>query len=392
LPSAIVLGLRNAARRPGRSLATVALLAFGVFLVASVVVHRRDTPEGLEERSSGSGGFALMGETALPILQDPSSEPGREALGLSAKDVEGVRMLLMRVHAGDDASCLNLAAPRTPRILGVDAAALAEREAFTFAPPRPEGPGSPWLALRADLGADVVPAIGDAASLQWQMHMAVGDELETEDEVGRPFRLRIVGAVTDSVLQGSLIIDEARFRERYPSVSGYRQLFLDVEGREIAEVSDSLGRRLADLGLELEPTAERLSELAAVQNTYIDIFQVLGSLGLLLGTLGLGLAVLQSTLERRSELALLRALGLGSAFVRRLVSAEHLWLFAAGLLVGGSAAALALAPTAWAAQANPITFSSSILMSVFVLAGIACVWIAGARGVSAADLPALRAD
>jgi len=44
-----------------------------------------------------------------------------------------------------------------------------------------------------------------------------------------------------------------------------------------------------------------------VQNTYLNTFQVLGALGLLLGSAGLGVVVLRNVLERRAELAAMLA-------------------------------------------------------------------------------------
>ncbi|KKK81298.1 hypothetical protein LCGC14_2814860, partial [marine sediment metagenome] len=55
------LGLRNAARRPGRSLAVVALLACGSFLIVAVGANRLDASAGAADRASGTGGFALLG-------------------------------------------------------------------------------------------------------------------------------------------------------------------------------------------------------------------------------------------------------------------------------------------------------------------------------------------
>lgn len=46
-----------------------------------------------------------------------------------------------------------------------------------------------------------------------------------------------------------------------------------------------------------------------MQNTYLSTFLVLGGLGVLLGTLGLGAVLLRGVVERRGELALLRELG-----------------------------------------------------------------------------------
>ena len=62
-------------------------------------------------------------------------------------------------------------------------------------------------------------------------------------------------------------------------------------------------RALQDAGLELTPAAQRLNEFNAVQNTYLSTFQVLGGLGLLLGSAGLGVVVLRNVLERAANWA-----------------------------------------------------------------------------------------
>jgi ABC-type lipoprotein release transport system permease subunit len=58
------------------------------------------------------------------------------------------------------------------------------------------------------------------------------------------------------------------------------------------------------------PTEERLANFHRVENTYLSTFQMLGGLGLILGTLGMAAVLLRNVLERRRELALLRAVGL----------------------------------------------------------------------------------
>ena len=57
--------------------------------------------------------------------------------------------------------------------------------------------------------ADEIPAVGDAQSIQWALNKKIGDTLDYVDERGVPFRVRLVGAVANSVLQGSLVIPEA---------------------------------------------------------------------------------------------------------------------------------------------------------------------------------------
>ena len=295
------VGRSGAARRPGRSTTTVALLAAGTFLVVSIGVHRRSGVEDPGDRASGTGGFALVGRTTLPLNHRLETPEGQDAYALDGSDLDGVSVLPLRRREGDDASCLNLGAPQRPRLLGVEAARLDGR--FTFA-----GGGS-WDLLTAPLEGGVVPAIGDAASIKWTMKRAVGDELEFTDALGAPFRVRIVGAVQDSILQGSLLVDEAVFRELFPTDRGWRELLVDAPAERLDEVSATLTEALGEVGAAFESAAERLDGFRAVQNTYLDIFQLLGALGVLLGSVGVGVVVLRNALERRRELAALRAVG-----------------------------------------------------------------------------------
>ena len=68
-----------------------------------------------------------------------------------------------------------------------------------------------------------------------------------------------------------------------------------------------LERSLADYGFDATSVADRIAAFHRVENTYLSTFQSLGSLGLLLGTAGLAAVLLRNVLERRRELALLRA-------------------------------------------------------------------------------------
>src|SRR5205814_6802700 len=118
----------------------------------------------------------------------------------------------MRVREGDDASCLNLNRAQHPRLLGVRAAALDQRGAFTFTKVLTGvAKEHPWLALNQPPGDGAVPAIGDAASIQWALGKKVGDTIDYPDERGQTFKVRIVGAVANSVLQGQLLISEEEF-------------------------------------------------------------------------------------------------------------------------------------------------------------------------------------
>ncbi len=190
-----------------------------------------------------------------------------------------------------------------------------------------------------------IPAIGDASSIEWAMHKKVGDTIDYTDEHGQPFKVRIVGAVANSILQGALVIAESDFTRRFPGESGQRCFLIDAPPNASGRVAATLSRALQDYGLELTPAAQRLAQFNAVQNTYLGTFQVLGGLGLLLGSAGLGIVVLRNVLERRGELAVLLAVGFRRRELQRLVLIEHGALLGIGLGIGMLAAAVAVLPS-----------------------------------------------
>ena len=96
-------------------------------------------------------------------------------------------------------------------------------------------------------------------------------------------------------------------------------------------MTELLESRLSDFGVDVASTAERLAGFHRVEYTYLSTFQMLGGLGLVLGTLGLGAILLRNVLERRRELALLRALGYTQSDFLTMVVAENVLLLVGGL-------------------------------------------------------------
>ena len=79
---------------------------------------------------------------------------------------------------------------------------------------------------------------------------------------------------------------------------------VDVPNKQqAAEVSTLLEERLSDFGFDAVSTEERLANFHRVENTYLSTFQMLGGLGLALGTLGMAAVLLRNVFERRKELA-----------------------------------------------------------------------------------------
>ena len=149
---------------------------------------------------------------------------------------------------------------------------------------------------------------------------------------------------------------------------------------------------MADLGLETSSTVDRLNRFNAVQNTYLNTFQWLGGLGLLLGSVGLGLVVQRNVLERRGELALLAAVGFPKSQIQSMILSEHLRLLTRGMILGIAAALLATAPI-WRANLGGLPWISLgwILGAVF-LNGVFWTWLATRQACRGELLAALRGE
>jgi len=395
--SLLRLGFRNAAYRPGRSVLCIALIASATFIIVAVDAFRRDTHSITEERKSGSGGFPLLAESLLPLIHDPNSREGREALNLSgdqnATVLDGASFSRFRLRPGDDASCLNLYQPRSPRILGAtDEFIRSNRFRFQNSLADSSGGGdNNWLLLDGDLGAGVVPVIADANSLTYVLHLKLGDEFVLDSSEG-PVRLRIVGALADSVFQSELIMAEKNFLKLFPHEQGYRFFLIDAPEKEQAAISLALEDRLADFGFDVVPTAARLATFHRVENTYLSTFQMLGGLGLLLGTLGMAAVLLRNVLERRRELALLRAVGYNSSHFTIMVITENALILLSGLLLGAISAALAIAPIFLARGGQIPNASLGLLLFAVLLSGLVATVIATRAALRSPLLPALRAE
>lgn len=405
------LAKKAPSRNPSRSLSTIAMLASAVFLIVAVGANRLDAEKDAARRGAGTGGFAFWAETALPVVADLNTEKGQEQNGLDPKRLmsAGVRFVAMRVRDGDEASCLNLNLSVRPRLLGVDPGELSSRGAFTLASVaqgmnatngwellRPSMRGAGGSKLEAQGTIPEIPAIGDANSIQYAMKKSLGDTLDYVDEAGRPFRLKLVAAVANSILQGNLLIDEDEFARRFPSESGRRAFLIDVKSstaEATQTVAAELSRSFQDVGMELISTSVRLNRFNAVQNTYLNTFQVLGGLGLLLGSIGLGVVVLRNVYDRRAELGVLQAVGFTEKSLRTLVLREHRALLFLGMGMGLAASVIVLIPVLSTPRGGDLPYGSLLgTLVLVVLNGL--VWTAWAtrRALARGVLNALRGE
>lgn len=390
------LSLRNAARNRTRSLLSTGLIASATFLIVAIAAGHRNPVLERPERNSGNGGFTLIADSSVPVLFDLNTPEGRKKLGLidDANEVEPAStagdslgpVIGFRVNPGENASCLNIYQTSQPTILGVPQE-MIDRGGFKFSGARHE---NAWLQLREPESDGAIPVFGDMNTLQYSLHVGSGQTLELFDEFHNPFKVRIAGMLDSSVFQGVLLMDDGHFRRLFPSQVGARTFLIETSSERATAVADWLESKLP--GFDAERVADRLASFLAVQNTYLSTFQALGGLGLLLGTIGLSAVMLRNVLDRRVELALLRAVGFRNGPLAWLVLCENALLLVWGLACGGVAALLAMLPHLVSIGADVPWRDVAIIVAGVFIVGMAASLAAVRGAVRTPVLATLRGE
>jgi hypothetical protein len=378
------LGRLNLQARPARSLTVIGLIATAVFMVLSVASFRKHVGRDWLERGSGTGGFAFWIETTAPLNPARDSRAAKfEIFESTAADLSAI--VPLRAGLGDNANCFNLNSTAQPQLLAVDSTRLAALAAFRPMVPAAAAPSSqervrvdasPWTALRTPSPDGAIPALVDETTLLWALKRKIGDVLTYTDENGQSFGVVIAGTLRDSIFQGYLLVDEAAFLARFPSHAGYSVFLVDaVRPEKIAALQPRLATAVGDVGGRVDTTRDVLAAFHQIENTYIAIFNVLGSLGVVLGSLGLAIVVARNLRERRGEFSVMTAVGIPRARLARLVFAEFSRLVLWGIGVGAGASALAVWPNLTALPAGPTLALVAGLLTGIVALNLASGWL-----------------
>jgi ABC-type lipoprotein release transport system permease subunit len=410
-PAALAkLGARNARRSPARSLLTAGLLSSAAFLLVAVESFRR-RPEGdFEQIGGGSGGCPLIVETTQPMVREFNAEvmaglqqyyqshpvtgsTTQQRLDHAAEVLGWTKVYSFRKSSGDDASCLNLYQAGRPQVLGVPAN-LIERGGFRVIDSEaktPEEKKNPWLLLTQSREDGAIPIAGEQNTITWMLKKGLGDELTIADEAGQPVRLRVVAILKDSVFQSEILMSSTNFGRVFPHTEGFTYHLVETSPPSVEAVTELLRPGLARYEPEFTRSADRVAAYMAVENTYLTTFQLLGGLGLLLGALGLAVVMLRGIWERRSELALLRALGYRHQSLGVMVLAENALLLLLGLAAGVGTAVLSVLPHLALGASIPWA-RLALLLGVVAVAGLLAGAFAVRSTLRAPLLPALRKE
>jgi len=376
LMSTVQISTRNAGRRVNRSLAVISTVALGVFLVVAVNAFRLGD-DTTESNQSGTGGFEFFSESTLPIYENINDLGIRDQFGIEEYSLSQLKFFpFRRLVNSEEASCQNLNNATNPRILGTDPIPLAARNSFRFSSTIDIDDSlnidSPWMLLNKKFDNKTIPIIGDQASVMWALKKKIGDSIEVIDGNGNLRNLQIVALLENSTLQGNLIISENNFLEMYPNTGGYQTFLIDSNIEDKQKLSNDLTKAFELRGFDIIDSNVRLANYSTVQNTYISIFSVLGGLGVLLGTVGVGAIIARSVLERRNELSIMRAIGFNKKNIHTYVLYEHLYLVFIGIFIGLISSLVSVTPSAFSSSSPPFNLLIIITISITVGSCVFC--------------------
>lgn len=376
LPGFFTMILWNVSLKRRRTVTAIALLSIGTFSVIITGANRK-TYYGTENtRQSGTGGFLFWAESTVPVLYDLNSPEGKEKYGLKDESaLQDIRYLQMLRLDGNDASCLNLNQVSQPPILGVNPESFDQQHSFGFLELDPSvNEKHPWLSLNKPIASGIIPGFADQTVIQWGLHKKIGDTLLYKDESGKTLKVKLMGGLDNSVFQGNVLVSANLFRHYFPSVGGSKLMLIDGAFTKRSKISERLSYLFQDYGMTVTPASERLAQFNTVENTYLSVFMLLGGLGIILGTIGLGIVLLRNMAERKQEIALYKALGFSYSYIMKLLFSENLFILLTGLGIGIIAAFAGILPSFFSqAFQLPSTYLLFILMVIF-LNGLAWIY------------------
>ncbi len=361
------LSIKNMIRNRGRSLTVIILLSLGIFTVVATGSNRRDLASDADNPSSGTGGFDFVAESTVPVIKNLELAEVRREFGLP----DSLNIVPFMVHEGDDASCLNLNRISNPRMLGVNLSLMKGRFSFASATEDVD-PSDPWSSLENRSG-NVIPGIADQTVIQWGLGKKTGDTLRYVNEFGDSLYVKLVGGLAASVLQGQVIISASHLLREFPTASGTRFFLIESGEPDTEKLTGDMQLAMGEYGWDMEPAVSRLAEFASVQNTYLQIFVILGAFGLLLGTMGLAIVLARSMAERKKELGIMVAAGYLQKDIFRIVVTEYSLMLLAGMAGGMVPAVLSSLPSYLSGSQNIPAPLMGMLLGIILLNGL--LWI-----------------
>jgi ABC-type antimicrobial peptide transport system permease subunit len=169
-------------------------------------------------------------------------------------------------------------------------------------------------------------------------------------------------------------------------------MLIDAPESGTGEFQKILEQSLVDYGIQMESTSHRLAAFYSVTNTYLSVFMLLGGLGVILGTIGMGIVLSRNLMDRRSEIALLQAIGFNKKTLFRLIFIENLWLLFVGMFIGILSAIVGILPTILSSSFSFHNGTALLLIGIIFLSGLCWIYFPLKSGLNERSIDRLRTE
>ena len=305
---AVAMAARNLRRNRVRTALAVLGVCIGVLAVAALGIFGNVLALGAED---------AIGDIGTQVVVSPNADAGIESL--SEADVADIRRAVGEPAVvplySDSAVVSSQSGQEFATVYGVEEPALAFEAAQGRLPERHRQGAIVGADVAAELGVDPGDTVGIAGS-----------------------QVRVVAVLGESQTFSPVAPDDAVFLpESAFSADGYAQALVVAESGAAARAAAD------DIRAEVNAREERveLFELAAIVDEVNDFFNLLSTFLLGLGAISLVVAgvsilnvMLMSTVERREEIGVMRAVGVTRRDVLRVLLAEAGLIGAAGAATG----------------------------------------------------------
>ncbi len=321
MPRVVQMGLRNAARRKGRSISTILQVAFAV----AVVITMLNGGDGLIDMTVRA--YDVRTWDLWITVADNPADPMTVDKAAVIEGIDGVQ----------SAEPVNATSAevedRTVSLYGY----VQDTQALDFDQTLLQNGQGRWWTPDEAKAAERVAVIGDALSRFENIEL--GDTIELMTATGvHPFE--VIGIDTAFTENGQFVYAPLgavqAVLQKGDAVNGF---FIQADSRDHAKI-DATSRQVSDavetMGYRADVT---VNYVAAAQNVaqnqgLAGMFLMVSFVVVLIVLIGLMSTLVMNILDRTREIGMLRCIGAQSTDVRRVFSSEGLFLALLGWIVG----------------------------------------------------------
>ena len=189
-----------------------------------------------------------------------------------------------------------------------------------------------WLAVAADPGLVAV----DRFVLEDDFgNVDIGDEFVLRGESGAADRTVTVAAITSQdFLWNGFVTGRDTVDELAGTDVAVTRWYVATDATSAADAAARLNAAFIGSGVDAATFLATTEDVIGSDVAFIRILEAYLGLGLLIGVAGLGVVLVRAVRERRREIGMMRAMGLGAATVRRSFLTEALFLGGQGAVIG----------------------------------------------------------